>query len=176
MDAHDAHRVELCACLPPWGVADGRVGLATGERNFEMGDVVEEATQVAALLPFKDSRHSDQLVNVGEPPLAPIERERIGVVAGRGNRAAQQLEYGAQWGVCPLRGEQVPEGLQSLAIIRRKQLIELGDALDYRAPRTAAVLVGYASDEREPVAGEAHQRRGKRRGARPLVQRIGESG
>ena len=74
MDGHQPHRVERLGLQRRLALA--RLdGVALGER-------VDEAAQVAALLGLVLARHPHQLAHVGHPPVAGGQREHVPVVAG----------------------------------------------------------------------------------------------
>ena len=121
VDAHEAHGVHLT-------VPDGGIGL-TPERRLDVGDMVEEAAQVAPLLGLEASSQAYELVNVRKSSLAPAERKHVRVVARGGNRAPDEL------------GDRMQRRERPLA--RRAK--ELAEGSPHRAPRLA-ILPGGEPD------------------------------
>ena len=83
MDRHQPDGIRLDAL-------DGRVGLDVGGL-LEVVDVIEEAAQVASLACFEAPGEAQQLVNVGQAALRPVEREHVPAIAARVDRALDQL-------------------------------------------------------------------------------------
>ena len=73
VNGHQPHRIRLDAL-------DGRVGLDR-DRFPQVFDVVEERAQVSSFLGFEAACQAQQLVDVGQPALAPVEREDVIAIA-----------------------------------------------------------------------------------------------
>ena len=172
VDAHQPHRVGLA-------VGHGRVGLGAAEPVLVVGDVVEEATQLAPLARFIAAGDAQQLVHVRQPPLGPAQREHVLGVAALIERALDQLGDAS---AAPRRrarprrraAERPPAASRSAAgrrTILRKLLSSTRSSVSH-TPRLPAFAA--RTEQRQPVARDADQRRGQRPVQSQLVERIGQ--
>ena len=152
MDRHQADGVGL-------DVLDGRVGLRSA-RASELLDVVDEGAQVAPLGRLEGVREAQQLVDVREPALRPVERD----ARGAGSRSARGRARAARR--CP-----GPPRPRAPARTRRRSRRAATGPLRPAPPRprrrapAPSPIRPAASARRRSPAGRA--RRGRRRpGAR----------
>ena len=80
---HQLHRVGLDAF-------DGRLGLCRLSPS-QVLDVVDEGAQVATFACFEAARQTQQLVDVGEPALAPVESQHVYAVVAVADHPLDQL-------------------------------------------------------------------------------------
>ena len=154
VDAHQAHGVRLHAL-------DRGVGLARRARPDQVLDVVEEGPQVAPFARLEAAlRGEASLSDVGQPPLAPLERRARAPRSrcGRSRARSALRSSGASSARAPRRDAR--RSRQDLAVVRG-QLSErlcrpdLGRLPD-RAPALALASASSARPSREtPTSGEA---------------------
>ncbi len=95
----DAHDGELQALRRVDGHQPHGVGLDAFDRGLGLDrlrpsqvlDVVHEGAQVATFAGFEAARQAQQLVDVGEPALAPVECQHVRPVAAVADHTLDQL-------------------------------------------------------------------------------------
>ena len=153
VDRHQANGVRLDSL-------DRRIGLdARGAR--QVLDAIEKAAQVAALGGLEAPRQTQQLVHVGEPTLAPLQRQHVLAIAGRLDRALDRRGDRAQRRAGSLARHQSARASERLAVALRDALGELalaGRGGLRRLPCAPPTGLRRTRDQRQAVARAAAQR------------------
>ena len=166
VDAHQADRVAVGQRR--------RVGLARAFLVLQVGDVVEEPPQVAALALLEAARQAGELVGVGE----------LARLRGRQRRAGRSAEPGC----CSAREISSPSGRsgarpRSLSANTQKRSSasssagarpQLGAGPDRQLEGPPAALLGGEREQRHAVVREPGERPGQAGVQRLLVERVGE--
>ena len=164
MDGHHAHRVERLGL-------ERRLALAGLER-VELGERVDEAAQVAALVGLELARHPHQLAHVGHAPDAARQREQVAVVAGARHGAVDQRLERHLAGHAALGLEAMDEG-RELAPVRVGQHGEqVVRRLADGPPGVAAACGGRAARSARPRRATG-RRAASRAPSRPPGRRAG---
>ena len=139
--------------------------------------MVEERAQVASFARFEAPRQPQQLVDVGEPALAPLQPEHVIAVATRLDGPLDQL------GERPSRGR-LALALQVAAKARERLTVACGEALaeiplsagcgERRLPDATAGCSRGVCEQRQAIPGAARERRSQRAIQRPLIEWVGQ--
>ena len=152
MDGHQAHRVRL-------DTLDGRLRLLGGGA-FEMLDVIDEAAEVPPFLSFEGACHAQQLVDVGQPSLGPVEGQYAPGIAAAVDRPLEQLGDAAAGGAGPLGRKPGAEASQHGVVVRRELAAPSAAASSSASqtvlpcPRCRSAISARPSRE-QPTRGEA---------------------
>ena len=160
---HQPHGVELLGL-------ERRLALALGDQ-VALGDRVDEAAQVAALLGLVVARHPHQLAHVGHAPVAGGQRQHVLVVAGLADSAVDQRLERHRRRAAALRLEDAHEALDAAPVGVRQLREQLG-ALAQHPPGVPPGRARLEPDQRDRVERGADERRGQQRVERQLVERV----
>ena len=126
-----------------------------------VGDVVEEAAQLTPLTRFIAASHAQQLVHVRQPSLGPAQREHVLGITALRERTLNQLGERPSPRGSALGPKACAEPHEPVTVDRRQADGILSNKRK-RLPYAAPVRLRGTPQQREPVAGDADQRRGER--------------
>ena len=148
-----------------------RLALA-GAQQVLLGDEVDEAAELAALLGLVLAREPHQLADVGHAPLAARHAQHAPVVAGAGHRPVDHALEREPRRRLALGPEALDEGAHARTVGLRRAPPRLPPRASHQTSRPRSLarspIVASASE------GRPDERRGEQRVERQLVARVGE--